>query len=82
MNLLKWGSSSLRGHVVLFEFAFALPLYLLFMYENYSEGTLTVGWAVYLAVVGAVFGAAFGAFFWFTVSKPLISSRKGDKDRD
>jgi hypothetical protein len=78
MNILQRASSSLLGHIALAEAVFALPLFLFFLSENYSQGTLTVEWSIYLAILWVVFGAVGGAFFWYTVSLPLIR-RQRDK---
>jgi len=71
-NLLKRASSSLLGHVALSEVAFSAPLFLIFLHQSYTEGTLTVSWAAYLFLLWAGSGAGAAAAFWFIVSLPLI----------
>ena len=76
---MKWKMSSLWGHIVVFEAIFALPLFLFFLSQTYSQGTITVDWAIYLAILWTVLGAVGGAFFWYVVSLPLIKSRRDRK---
>jgi hypothetical protein len=77
-SFFKWCSSSLIGHLVLFEIAFGLPLLLVFSWQSYQEGTPTVGWAFWLVFVWAVCAAVGAVAFWFTLSVFLIKRR--DKD--
>jgi hypothetical protein len=44
--------------------------------ENYSRGTLTAEWAIYLAVLWGVLGAVGAALFWCAFSLPLIKRRR------
>jgi len=74
-KLLKQASSSLLGHVALSEVAFSVPLFLIFLGQSYTEGTLTVSWAAYLLLVWAGGGAVAAAAFWFTISLPIIKGR-------
>jgi hypothetical protein len=76
---MKWKMSSLWGHIAVFEAIFALPLFLFFLSQTYSQGTLTVDWTIYLAILWTVLGAVGGAFFWYAVSLPLIKSRRDRK---
>jgi hypothetical protein len=77
-RFFKWGSSSLIGHVVLFEVICAAPLLSFSIGTMYSEGTLTVLSTLYMAVVCSVLVAVGAALFWYTFSLPLIK-RRGDK---
>jgi hypothetical protein len=45
-KFFKWGSSSLIGHVVLFEVICATPLLSFSIGTMYSKGTLTAGFRV------------------------------------
>jgi hypothetical protein len=45
------------------DVVFALQLFLFFLSQTYSQGTLTVDWAIYLAMLWTVLGAVGGAFF-------------------
>jgi hypothetical protein len=77
-KFFKWGSSSLIGHLVLFEATCATPLFLFALGTMYSEGTLTLGWALYMAVVCSALVAIGAALFWYSFSLPLIK-RRGEK---
>jgi hypothetical protein len=75
-KFFKWGSSSLKGHLVLFELFFSIPLLVTFLVSDYSDGTLTIGWAIWSVFVWAIAGAAVAVAFWFTVSSALIKNRR------
>ena len=75
-DFLKWVGSSLLGHIALSELLFSMPLFLLGLSLNYSEGTITVAWSFYIAIVCALGGIIFALLFWYTVSVPLIKRRK------
>lgn len=82
MNILKRATSSLIGYIAVWEVIFALPLFLVFLFQSYSDGTLTVEWTIYLALLWAALGAAGGTFFWYLVSLPLIRGRERGKPRN
>lgn len=77
-KFFKWGSSSLSGHLVLFEVTCATPLFIFALGTMYSEGTLTVVRALYMAIVCSALVAIGAALFWYTFSLPLIK-RRGEK---
>jgi hypothetical protein len=74
--LLKRASSSLVGHIVLFQLFFALPMFILFVYLNYSEGTLTFSWGVWIAFVSVCGGLFMALFLWFTLSRWFVYLRR------
>jgi hypothetical protein len=76
MTFLKWASSSLLGHVVLFEAAFSVPLCLVLLDSNYTDGTLTVGWALWIVSISGLAGVVVAVLGWHTVTLPLIKRRK------
>lgn len=76
-RFFKWGSSSLLGHIVLSEVFFTTPLSIMFFYSNYTEGELTVSWALYIAFMGALLGVVGAMLLWYLVSLPLIKERGG-----
>jgi hypothetical protein len=50
-------------------------MFVIFSDLNYSQGTLTIGWTVWIAFLCAI-GGAFGAVLgWYMVTLPLIKSR-------
>jgi hypothetical protein len=75
-TFLKWCSSSLEGHIVLFQFLGALPMFILFTYLNYTEGTLTFSWGIWIAFVAECFGIFMALFFWFTLSRWSVYLRR------
>lgn len=78
MNLFKQASRSLQGHIVLSELLFSQPL-LVFLLQSHSEGSLTIEWAMYLAIVCGAFGVLGAAGFWYAESLPLIKGRQDDR---
>lgn len=76
-KFFRWGSFSLPGHIALFEIFLGMPLFLTFSWLNYSEGTLTAGWAVYVAFICSVAGFVSAVLIWYAISLPLIKSRGG-----
>jgi hypothetical protein len=75
-RFLKWGSTTLTGHLVLFQLIFSVPMYLLALYVNYLQGSLTLLWGFYTAFACAVIGSVFAVVFWFTISSGLIKKRE------
>jgi hypothetical protein len=82
MNFLKRASSSLGGHILLWEIVFSLPLFLMFLLKSNSEGTLTFEWAIHLAIVWSVLGVLAATTFWYLVSLPLKKGRDYDRQQD
>ncbi len=80
MNLrrfVQWTCSSLVGHLVLFGLTFTVPICLLGMLLNYSEGTLTWDWAPFIALYSALGGVASAVIIWFTITSPLRQKYRG-----
>lgn len=78
-KFFSWGSSSLLGHVVLFEVLAGTPLLAAAIPTMYSQDTLTVGSALRIAILCAVLVALGASLFWYTFSLPLI--RRRDRGR-
>jgi hypothetical protein len=76
-KFFKWCSSSLFGHLVLFELICATPLAVMFLFSMLSDGTLTIGRALYVFALCSVLFGIGAVLFWYTVSLPLIKSRRG-----
>jgi hypothetical protein len=75
MKLWTWASSSLRGHVVLFELFVALPNWVLLSMANYSEGTLSLNWSAHIAFYCLLGGASVAVLFWFTITSPWLKRK-------
>jgi hypothetical protein len=74
-RFLIWSSTSMTGHVALFQFTFAIPFAVLFIGLNYAEGTLTIGWAAWIAAVSAACGIIGGIVIWVAITMPRIKRR-------
>jgi len=71
-SLKRWLTTSLTGHVVLFQFTFALPFLIYGLLSNYAQGSLTVPFVLEM-VIGVVALAALSAVgVWFTITLPLL----------
>src|SRR5665213_2669092 len=71
-----WLASSLIGTIVLFQFGFAVPMFIIFSYLNYTEGTLTPAWALYSALICCLAGASVGVFVWNTIFSSVSKRQK------
>ena len=69
-RLIKWGSTSLIGRVVLLEVLAALPLLLLAFADMTSEGTLTLARATRVVVVCVGLTAISVIAIWYTIMLP------------
>lgn len=75
-RFLKWCSSSLEGHIVLLQFLWAVPMFILFMHQNYTEGTLTLSWGLWIAFVTECSAIFMALLFWFTLSRWVVYLRR------
>lgn len=71
---------SLGGHVLLFEVALSLPLFLVFLLERLQKSAVSFEWVLRVASVAALSGAVAGVVFWFALSRNLIRA-KGSQPR-
>ena len=75
LAFVRWGSGSLWRHIVLLQVVFGLPLSLVFLAQDFSDGTLTTA-SVERVLLAALFGAlAFAVVGWYLIV-PGISGRK------
>ena len=74
-KFFKWCSSSLKGHLALFEVTCGIPLFLFSVLSMYVERSLTIASVLYMAVVCSVLVALGAGLFWYTFSKPLMKKR-------
>jgi hypothetical protein len=75
-SFLSWASHSLIGHIVLFQIGFGLPMVFMSWDLIYFGADLSL--ASVLRVLSLIVGAGLivAVLFWYTISKPLISSRQ------
>jgi hypothetical protein len=70
-TFLKVATRSAKGTVFLFLLIFGIPMLLLGFHLNYVEGTLTLDWAIHVAMYSLLGAAAFGTFAWYTFVRGL-----------
>jgi len=70
--LIKKTTQSLTGHILLFQALWAVPMAILFIWLNYTEGALTVSWALWCVFVSMVGALAIAPLMWFTCTRPMI----------
>jgi len=75
-SFVTWASHSLIGHVVFCQIGFSVPVAIIFLGLNYSEGTLTLIWALFIMFCSSFAGLIFAILFWYTVSLRLIQRYK------
>jgi hypothetical protein len=75
-SLLRWARTTLLGHIILCDIIAGLPLALVFLALFYSDGTLTLDWALHTVVACLIGMGAAGAFFWFAVTQPRFTKKK------
>lgn len=75
-KLVKWLGTSLIGNVVLTEILFSIPLIIAGIGLNYSEGTLSLGWAIQIIVWVAIIGIIAGICVWYLITLPQIRKKR------
>jgi hypothetical protein len=78
-SFLKWGGSSLTGHLVLSELAVAVPLFLLGLIVNIRSGYPTADLA-WLIILPTLVGLLAGFSIWYNLTAPRIRRRGGRVD--
>jgi len=74
---IRNASSSLPSHLAFMQFAFSLPMALLFGAFAYTDGTLTLGWGIRIVVVSTAMGLVAGVIGWYVILLPLLRKRGG-----
>lgn len=74
-GFLKWCSFSLLGHIVLFELAIAIPVFLGLSLLLAYLGTMTLRGELYTLTACVLGGATVGLLTWFAVTRPLIKRK-------
>ncbi len=72
-HVIRSASRSLKGHVVFFQVAAALPLFVALTASNYSEGTLTLGWTVRIALVSSAAALFVAVVGWYAITRPFVN---------
>jgi hypothetical protein len=72
---IRNGSSSLPSHLAFMQFAFSLPMALLFGAFAYEDGRLTLGRGIRIVVVCGAMGVAAGLIGWYVILVPLLRKR-------
>jgi hypothetical protein len=75
-SFLVWASNSLTGHVAFFNLIFGLPMDVLFIYLNYTQGTLTPTWALWIVALGIAGSILVAILVWTTITLPRLRVRK------
>jgi hypothetical protein len=75
-KFISWASTSLSGHVALFEIVFGIPIAVLMIFLNYMEGTLTIGWAMWIVGSCAAISIILAIAIWTTISNGSRSDRR------
>ena len=79
---LKMTTRSAKGTIFLFLLLFGIPMLLLGLHLNFVEGTLTVDWALHVALYTFLITAVTGLFAWYTFFRGLqYKVSKGAKAR-
>jgi hypothetical protein len=75
MTLMRWFSSSLKGHVLFFEAILGLPATIYGIVSNSMEGTLTLPFVVEMVPEIAAITAVAAAAVWYAVTQPIIRGK-------
>ena len=70
--LIRKARSTFLGHVVFLEIFWGVPMAAFFMWRNYADGALTLGWALWCMLVSAVGALVVAALFWIFMGRPLL----------
>jgi hypothetical protein len=77
IKFLRWAGSSFIGHMVLYGLACGVSLSATGLALNYSEGTLTLRWGLWIVFVSTLGGVIVGILGWYFITLPLIKRRNG-----
>jgi hypothetical protein len=73
--LIKKARSTFLGHVVFLEVLWGVPMATFFIWKNYTDGALTIRWALWCILVSAAGALIVASLFWFTMTRPLLRRR-------
>ena len=69
---VRWGVSSVLGHIVLFGVPTSVAFFALGLYLNYTEQTLTPEWIPHMALYAVLVGLAISLVLWYSWTRPLL----------
>jgi predicted membrane protein len=69
---VAWLTRSLPGNVIVFVVAMVVIFYSLMAALIYSEGDLSLWWALYMLGLCIVGGVIVGILFWFAGTRPFL----------
>lgn len=73
--IAKWAGSSLIGHIVLYGIVGSIVMSSVLIGLNYSEGTLTFNWALFIVFISTLGGITIGALGWWFITEPMLRQR-------
>jgi hypothetical protein len=71
-HFFGWGRTSLAGNIALFESFLSAPFFVVLSLANYFEGTLTLAWALWIALISAILGVVVAVPIWFLLIRPRV----------
>jgi hypothetical protein len=71
-HFFGWGRTSLVGNIALFESFLSAPFFVVMSLANYLEGTLTLAWALWIALISAILGVVVAVPIWFLLIRPRV----------
>lgn len=74
-----WARRSLFGHVALCQLIGTIPISAMYLGLSYSDGTFTVGRALWTVLLVVLCMAWVGLVLWFMVTLRLSRTRRGRK---
>ena len=72
---IRNATASLGSHLAVVQFAFSLPIALLFMAFDYANGDLTLGRVVWIVLVWSAAGVIVGVVGWYVILSPFLRKR-------
>jgi hypothetical protein len=73
---LRWGATSLLGHIALFELFGSLPMAIVIGTIEHSAGALTCAQVMRLIVTSSLFGPFCALPLWYFVTGPFLRARQ------
>ena len=74
----RWVNSNLKGHIVYYGSVFTVAFSATSIYQNYTEQTLTLRWAIFIVVVCALMSVVCATIIWFFITSPRLKRDTSD----